>query len=176
MDNGEVEREGIILTDAPEKARVKIFPVTRILNEIRKYPFDKKIYEVVLEILKHYDGEKIEFVRHEYKKQEIPTHEQRFEIARNILRKYARARLVITSRIHCALPCLALGTPVVLVTKKYDNLRYGGLSELLNHVWLNDLGKVQANFKINSGDIKNSDEFVKYAEKLRKICSDFINE
>lgn len=28
---------------------------------------------------------------------------------------YARAKLVITKRIHCALPCLALGTPVILL-------------------------------------------------------------
>ena len=40
---------------------------------------------------------------------------QREQLARHLLHRYARARLVVTGRIHCALPCLALGTPVVFL-------------------------------------------------------------
>jgi hypothetical protein len=36
-------------------------------------------------------------------------------LARRLLERYARARLVVTPRIHCALPCLAMGTPVVFL-------------------------------------------------------------
>ena len=31
------------------------------------------------------------------------------------IRKYASAKLVITQRIHCALPCVAMGTPVIFI-------------------------------------------------------------
>ena len=37
------------------------------------------------------------------------------ERAKQYLRLYARARLVVTSRLHTALPCLALGTPVIFI-------------------------------------------------------------
>jgi len=39
----------------------------------------------------------------------------RFDIAYAHLLIYARAKLVITSRIHVALPCVAVGTPVVFI-------------------------------------------------------------
>ena len=39
----------------------------------------------------------------------------RFTEAYNRLKKYASAKLVITQRIHCALPCVAMGTPVIFI-------------------------------------------------------------
>ena len=54
------------------------------------------------------------------------THIERFKFAKNLLYKYARAKLVITIRIHAALPCLALNTPFILVNKNF-NKRFPGL-------------------------------------------------
>lgn len=45
------------------------------------------------------------------------------EYAKYLIRKYAKAKLVVTSRIHCALPCLGIETPVIFVTS--DNLEQG---------------------------------------------------
>lgn len=47
------------------------------------------------------------------------------------LRYYQAAKLVITSRLHCCLPCLALGTPVLLVYEGKEKERYEGLLEYL---------------------------------------------
>ena len=55
------------------------------------------------------------------------THIERFKFARKLLNKYAKAQLIITTRIHGALPCLALKTPVILINKKFDYDRYMGL-------------------------------------------------
>lgn len=57
----------------------------------------------------------------------------RLERAEAALATYARARLVVTSRLHCALPCLAFGTPVVFVDAVKDRYRISGLLKLLNH-------------------------------------------
>uniref|UniRef100_UPI0015D321BC polysaccharide pyruvyl transferase family protein n=1 Tax=Acinetobacter sp. YH18001 TaxID=2601197 RepID=UPI0015D321BC len=63
----------------------------------------------------------------EYIKQELPkdtyTEDEKFILAEELLKKYSTAKLVITSRIHCALPCLALGTPVIYLNgfeKEFD--------------------------------------------------------
>jgi hypothetical protein len=40
---------------------------------------------------------------------------ERFAKARALLDIYRSAKAVVTSRLHCALPCLALGTPVLLI-------------------------------------------------------------
>jgi len=57
--------------------------------------------------------------------------EQRFERARTLLGLYSTARLVVTSRIHCALPCLAMGTPVVMIAPGGGLSRLTGLCDLL---------------------------------------------
>jgi hypothetical protein len=47
--------------------------------------------------------------------------EIKLAMARDLLRAYReRARLVITTRLHCALPCIAMGIPVVFFGKAGD--------------------------------------------------------
>ena len=63
--------------------------------------------------------------------------EARFKDASDLIDRYAQAKMVITSRTHCALPCLALGTPVYFVNSGYTtkaslNDRFVGLIELFN--------------------------------------------
>lgn len=44
----------------------------------------------------------------------------------------AKARLVVTTRLHCALPCRALGTPVIFLHQNYEtDSRFDGLREAL---------------------------------------------
>jgi hypothetical protein len=57
-------------------------------------------------------------------------HHERMEQAGALLDAYGAARLVITSRLHCFLPCLALGTPVLLLHTGADRARFSGLAEL----------------------------------------------
>jgi len=59
--------------------------------------------------------------------------EPRMERAAHLLEQYARAHCVVTTRLHSALPCLAMGTPVLLVDESYDQSRFTGLNELVHH-------------------------------------------
>jgi len=54
-----------------------------------------------------------------------------FRIAGTALVRYANARLVITSRLHVALPCLAFNTPVAFIATNPYNPRYEGYEEYL---------------------------------------------
>lgn len=63
---------------------------------------------------------------------EATTHEEKFKIAEDLLAKYASAKLVVTSRIHVALPCLAFGTPVVFIHPERDTSRFSGLIDLFH--------------------------------------------
>ena len=65
------------------------------------------------------------------------SHLKRFQIAKKLLDRYAKAKLVVSTRIHGALPCLALRTPVILINKVYDYTRFNGLYELLNTIGIN---------------------------------------
>ncbi len=67
------------------------------------------------------------------------TEEEKIALAQTLLDRYARASLVITSRIHVALPCLAFGTPVQFINTGYDRNphdreRFDGLIQLFHTV------------------------------------------
>lgn len=47
--------------------------------------------------------------------------EKREERLEKYLRAYQGADLVVTTRLHCALPCIALGTPVILIVNRNDD-------------------------------------------------------
>ena len=98
------------------------------------------------------------------------SHLKRFQIAHSLLKRYANAKLVITTRIHAALPCLALKTPVILVNKKYDKYRYNGIYNLLNTIGINSNNKFEINVNKNRfGLIFNSNKYLNYAIKLKKL-------
>lgn len=66
---------------------------------------------------------------------DIVDSKERFATAQNFLDELAQAKLVITSRIHTALPCLAFGTPVVFVNVGFhDQDRFNGLIDKMNQI------------------------------------------
>jgi len=62
---------------------------------------------------------------------------ERMKLVEEVLLRYAKAKFVVTSLIHCALPCIALGTPVLFIDFGFNksNLkrdRFEGITELMN--------------------------------------------
>ncbi|MBN8996337.1 MAG: polysaccharide pyruvyl transferase family protein [Rhizobiales bacterium] len=55
-----------------------------------------------------------------------------FAAAQQVLRSYQRAHVVITTRLHVALPSLALGTPVLLVRDGVEDPRFVPLGGLVH--------------------------------------------
>lgn len=111
---------------------------------------------------------------------------ERFSMAENFLGKYATARLVVTSRLHCALPCLAFGTPVIFVdcgfSREYDKCRLEGIKDLFNTICIDDEGKVTSNFLLpgekisGSTRIKNPELFREYVAPMRDTCRKFVKD
>ncbi len=63
----------------------------------------------------------------------IKEQDDRFQLAEVLLGIYSKAHCVVTSRLHCALPSLAMGTPVLLLDFAQDQYRFDGLRDLLHH-------------------------------------------
>ena len=96
------------------------------------------------------------------------THIERFKFAKKLLDKYARAKLVITIRLHAALPCLAFNTPVILIDKKFDH-RFPGLYKFLNTIGRNEENKFEIKVNVdNKGFVYNSKEYLNYSIKLKE--------
>lgn len=113
-----------------------LFPkMDRMLHLASFYDTYSKVFDDEVLCSAHY-------IRHEVLQSQFHyDNDEKMEYAKYLIRKYAKAKLVVTSRIHCALPCLGIEIPVIFVTS--DNLeqgvgrsgsngRFGGLIELLN--------------------------------------------
>ena len=86
----------------------------------------------------HTCGNKVHFI--EQDRPDLVDSEERFETAQHFLDELAQAKLVITSRIHTALPCLAFGTPVVFINSGFeDQNRLNGLIDFMNQINPNEI-------------------------------------
>ncbi len=103
--------------------------------------------------------------------------------AERLVKLYARAKLVVTSRIHCALPCLGLETPVIYTKRKNDeeisSCRFGGLIDLFN-VIVGDENGFNSCFEydgkfIDSSKITNPTKWKKLRDNLKKQVENFVN-
>jgi len=103
------------------------------------------------------------------------TFEDRSERARRLLSIYAFARCVVTTRLHCALPCLALGTPVLFVETASDRYRFEGLRELLHTSSLEDLLEGDGRYDV-ADPPPNFEEHLGYRARLIEAVNSFLFE
>lgn len=159
----------------------------RMLYLASFYDTYSKAFDDDVLVSAHYIKHEVEQVQFHY------DNDEKMEYARHLVRQYAKARLVVTSRIHCALPCLGVETPVIFVTS--DNLekgagrggsngRFSGLIELLNQMeWTSKGVKVTTESlkrNLNGGkitkqsDVSNSREYKPICDSLITRVNDFL--
>ena len=117
----------------------------------------------------------IEYIR------KFSTDEELLKEAERLVKCYAKAKLVVTSRIHCALPCLGLGTPVIYTEDAHQSeasaCRFGGLRELFNILkWNNGHLVKEFGGKIPLDDTSswsNKATWKELAERLATQCTRF---
>lgn len=119
------------------------------------------------------------------------TTDSLFKIAEGLVKQYAKAKMVITSRIHAGLPCLGMGTPVVFIANPEVVAergtfntpgRLGGLVELFRILNLED-GIFSSDDEVLKGidmftqctSFNNKDDWKPYAERLDKQLSAFMS-
>lgn len=110
-------------------------------------------------------------------------------MADKLIRRYAKAKMVITSRIHCGLPSLGCETPVLFVTseelqsqsKTKVGGRLEGLSDLFHLVTYKKNNTITLTSELQCKDkltskfcFTNKDIFKKYRDSLIQRCCDFV--
>lgn len=100
-----------------------------------------------------------------------------FAFGEELLKKYASAKYVVTSRIHCALPSLSLGTPTLYIDIPNDHnvssCRLNGIKELFHIIHTNgmklscDLLKPNEKFNLKS-TFANKNDFIVIKQNIKK--------
>lgn len=97
--------------------------------------------------------------------------ERRLVEARNLLSRYARAKLVVTSRLHGALPCVALGTPVILIPNSPSDSRLPGLVGYTRHYSVEEFERA-----VKTVDFDSPEPNPKSVDGLRRQLTQVIKE
>ena len=98
---------------------------------------------------------------------------QRLGRAEELINKYANAKLVVTSRLHAALPCIALGTPVIFVHRDLSDPRFAGILDYMRAYTVGQFKRVGWGI-----DLDNPEPNPRSIEELRngllQRCREFI--
>lgn len=65
--------------------------------------------------------------------------EDNTELTFSLFKRYEQAKLVLTTKIHCALPCIGMAIPVILIHPNPKDPRLSVLSKLINIISYDDL-------------------------------------
>ena len=129
-----------------------------------KQKTNKKIYVLNQQFLPAFDNAFLGSMRLSlYNRTSFYTYGEKTFIAENFLRMYENADCVITDRLHGALPCLALQTPVLLFNSRQNQERFDGLNDLFNR---SSIEEYMENYNIF--DVENPCENPKNYLKIRK--------
>ena len=102
--------------------------------------------------------------------------DQRKKRVEDTLKLYQGAHLVITTKLHCSLPCLALGTPVLLLydTSFSENEdRIGTYLSYLNYIKREEFLNTDVDFE---NPKENSSKYLDLREELEKKCIEFVEK
>lgn len=119
---------------------------------------------------------KVECISHAISEEMQMNQQARQAYAEKLLEKYRRARCVITSRLHAAMPCLAFETPVLLINTQPDQYRFEGLKQLVHNCSRRDFlsGRIKFNFDQPPENSKNylplRDNLVQTVTKWVETC------
>lgn len=100
---------------------------------------------------------------------------QREKIVEEQLKLYQGASLVVTTRLHAALPCLALGTPVLFIKENWALNRTGTWLNYLNYTSVESLLSGEYSFDFDEPK-RNPMEYKEIADSLKSKCQNFITE
>ena len=118
---------------------------------------------------------KAEYVTHSVRSRDCPSEDAMFARADELLRRYERAPYVVTSRLHCALPCIAMETPVwVPLHPDFTTGRYGGNEELMNVVRFGTDGCLSISDGKLLGVPPVRTEYRAYSDELARRCERFM--
>ena len=101
-------------------------------------------------------------------------HAGRMAKARTLLDLYARARAVVTTRLHCTLPCLAFDTPVLFLPIDVDRNRQQPAHDLANVALPRVFLAGRDDFDLKSPP-PNPRRCHALAETLAARCRDFVS-
>ena len=134
---------------------------------------DIPIYNIQQESIWSYEKKYLEKTPIKYSLTSFYNANEKFFVAENLLKIYENAYCIITDRVHCALPCLALKTPVLFINSaKFAPERFEGFDKILLQSSFEEYMENYNIFDVENPP-KNPNNYLKIREKLIRTTKKF---
>ncbi len=94
--------------------------------------------------------------------------QRRCAVAGRLLSIYAHAKCVVTTRLHCAMPSLALGTPILFINRAVT-YQFSGLIDLVRSCSAESFISGEVGFNFDNPTV-NSDAYFRCAKTSSRAC------
>jgi polysaccharide pyruvyl transferase WcaK-like protein len=170
------QSEGIIVIGAFDRLKPTLDYKSsfKLLLSILKYPLKKIDYSLKLfQFNRHLNNQDFKIKRYnQITKKPIKSHNEGLKLAAEMLEKIAESEVMITSRIHAALPALAMGLKVIFIDQGLDHVnhkhRLSGLTNYFTCVNLKDF------FMINLDNIPATNKHKGQIKKMKDTINKFL--
>ena len=134
---------------------------------------DRRIYVIYQDMIPSYEKAFPETMGSGvYTLTSLYDYKEKLFMAENLLKIYENAYCVVTDRLHCALPCLAFETPVLLIKNERMQERFDGISELLNVSSYDGYVNEYSIFDVDNPR-ENPKDYLKIRKDLIERCEKF---
>ena len=170
--------EGVIVIGAFDRLNPSIdfSSIYRLLLSLIKYPIYKLKYLLKKQSFEnHLRNQNLVVKRYQQiTKRKISSHNQGLKLANDMLKEIAKSEIIITSRIHAALPALAMGLKVIFINEglshKNHKTRTADVNKFFTTVSLEEF------FMTNLETIQKRTEHKVYFKKIKETITKFMNE
>lgn len=135
---------------------------------------EKKAMDKMKKLLKKEDIE-VKVITHNRERDMNLPWEEREKQVKELLTLYQNARCVVTKRLHCALPCLAMETPVFIIKEKEDDIRFTPYYDFLYRTTVTRFMKDDYDYDFMNPPA-NKDDYKVYRESIIKAAEEFVAE
>ena len=144
---------------------------------------EEKEYVCIVNVAKSVEKRLIEILQGTKYEVRIITHsrarnpslswEGRKRIVEDLLTTYRNAKYVITKRLHCALPCLSQGTPVLIIKEETDDIRFSPYRDWLHWITVKDFLNGNYTYDFNQ-PLPNKMDYIETRDALEKSIMNFV--
>jgi len=170
--------EGVIVIGAFDRLNPSIdfSSIYRLLLSLIKYPIHKLKYLLKKQSFEnHLRNQNIVVKRYQQiTKRKISSHHQGLKLANDMLKEIAKSEIIITSRIHAALPALAMGLKVIFINEGLSHKNHKTRTEDVNKFFMTV--SLEEFFMTNLEIIQKRTEHKVYFKKIKETITKFMNE
>jgi len=170
--------EGVIVIGAFDRLNPSIdfSSIYRLLLSLIKYPIHKLKYLLKKQSFEnHLRNQNIVVKRYQQiTKRKISSHNQGLKLANDMLKEIAKSEIIITSRIHAALPALAMGLKVIFINEGLSHKNHKTRTADVNKFFMTV--SLEEFFMTNLETIQKRTEHKVYFKKIKETITKFMNE